>query len=633
MKLLTIFNENSFKEALDYLRTKKDSKGLDGVRISELYEYLNVNKDSLLDNLYKEKYDPGIVEQYNLTNKKLKTRKVSKINSIDRLLERCIYKSISPLIEKQYVEESYAYRQGLGTLSAANKAKEYIENGYKYVTEIDFIHYFDNIDHSLMINMLQKIINDDKVLKLINKFIERKVMYDGKISINTKGLLQGSVLSPLLSNLYLTELDHILKERYRFIRYADDIKIFTHTKDEGIEALSFVNSYIKTLKLELNMDKCKVCPCLNTIYYGYIISKSDKEYFINKNNKKSNSYYNEWSPSALSLNNGHYHILEDGLLSKTELTLLFENEQTKKYYPVESIDSINTYANNGYNTGFFELMNNKRILVNMFNKYGTFIGSFIPNYCSSKASLLIKQVQIYINDKKRASYAKVIIIASVKNMLMNIKYYNKHNNNSLQSIIKEMKLLLKDINSSNTVDKILILEAKSRETYYKCFNTFLKNKGFIYTKRTRKPPKDPINALISFGNIFLYNRISSLIYRTRLDNRISFVHSSVKHREALCYDLSDIYKPLIVDRVIFTIINKCMIDSDKHFINVDNGGIYLNKEGKYIFIKELRDKLASKLTINNKQISYISLIRNDINSLIKSLEEDNIKLFKPYKDI
>ena len=484
-----------------------------------------------------------------------------------------------------------------------------------------------------MIDILKKLINDDEIINIIYKFIKRKVIYDGKISVYNKGLLQGSVLSPLLSNLYLTELDHKLKEKYKFIRYADDIKIFTITKDEGIEALAFVNEYIKNLKLELNMDKCKVCSCLNTIYYGYIISKNNNEYFINKNNKKSYSYYNEWSPSTLSLNNGHYHILEDGLLSKSELTLLFENEQTKKYYPIESIDSINTYANNGYNTGFFELMNNKRILVNMFNKYGTFIGSFIPNYCSSKASLLIKQVQIYINDKKRASYAKVIIIASVKNMLMNIKYYNKHNNNSLQKVIKDIKSIIKDINSSNTVDKILILEAKARENYYKCFNAFLKNKNFIYTKRTRKPPKDPLNALISFGNIFLYNRISSLIYRTRLDNRISFVHSSVKHKEALCYDLSDIYKPLVVDRVIFTIINKYMIDSDKHFINIDNGGIYLNKEGKYIFIKELRDKLASKLTINNKQISYLSLIRNDINSLIKSLEEDNIKLFKPYKDI
>lgn len=182
MNLSNIFNEKTFKDALDYLKTKKDSKGLDGIRISELSDYLKVNMDNLLKSLYKGEYEPGLVEQYNLVNKKLKTRKVSKINSIDRLLERCIYKCISPLIEGKYVEESYAYRQGLGTLSAANKAKEYIEQGLKYVTEIDFIHYFDNIDHSLMINMLKEIIKDNKVLDLIQKFIERKVIYDENIN-------------------------------------------------------------------------------------------------------------------------------------------------------------------------------------------------------------------------------------------------------------------------------------------------------------------------------------------------------------------------------------------------------------------------------------------------------------------
>ena len=132
--------------------------------------------------------------------------------------------------------------------------------------------------------------------------------------------------------------------------------------------------------------------------------------------------------------------------------------------------------------------------------------------------------------------------------------------------------------------------------------------------------------------MFLYNRISSLINRTKLDNRISYVHSASKHKCGLCYDLSNIYKPLIVDRVIFTLINKNMIKKDKHFTQIEDG-IYLNDEGRVLLIKELKDKLIQKVTTNNKQYTYLAVIKNDIHSLIHSLETEDPKQFNPYTDI
>lgn len=303
----------------------------------------------------------------------------------------------------------------------------------------------------------------------------------------------------------------------------------------------------------------------------------------------------------------------------------------KQYYPIEMVNTINTYANITFDLNFFELMNNKSVTVNMFNKYGSYIGTFTPYNCQSNASLLIKQIKIYLDDKLRLKFAKEIIISSIRNIIMNLRYYNKHNKN-LEYEILEITNQMNNLKQIKEINKLLLLEAKCREIYYQSFNKIINNDDFVYTSRSRRPPKDEINALLSFGNVFLYNRISSLINRTKLDNRISYVHSASKHKCALCYDLSDIYKPLIVDRVIFTLINKNMIKKDKHFTQIE-GGIYLNDEGRVLLIKELKDKLIQKITVNNKHYTYLAVIKNDIHSLIHSLETEDPKQFNPYTDI
>ena len=144
------------------------------------------------------------------------------------------------------------------------------------------------------------------------------------------------------------------------------------------------------------------------------------------------------------------------------------------------------------------------------------------------------------------------------------------------------------------------------------FDKCLENK---FTKRTRQSPEDALNAMISFGNTLLYNRFANEIYRSQLDIRFGILHSSLKNRESLNLDLADLFKPILVDRTIFTLVNKKMIHEVQDFQERENGGVYMNVRGKRIFIRESERKLYQKVNIDGSQKTYADLISLEVKKL------------------
>lgn len=119
-----------------------------------------------------------------------------------------------------------------------------------------------------------------------------------------------------------------------------------------------------------------------------------------------------------------------------------------------------------------------------------------------------------------------------------------------------MTLAIGEINECRDVDGLMLIEARCRQQYYQSFNTILNSTDFQFTKRSRRPPKDPINALISFGNTILYNRFQQIIWKTALDSRIGVLHAANRRHYSLNLDFADVFKPIIVDKLVFSLINK-----------------------------------------------------------------------------
>lgn len=176
-----------------------------------------------------------------------------------------------------------------------------------------------------------------------------------------------------------------------------------------------------------------------------------------------------------------------------------------------------------------------------------------------------------------------------------MRYYERRKNSErLREEVTYISQLIQKLNEAKSVTQLMTIEAQSRQRYYRCFNTILDDEDFIFEKRTRRPPEDPLNAMISFGNTLLYQRIANEINRTSLDIRIGIVHAAGSRPESLNLDLADLFKPILVDRTIFTLINRKMLDATD-FVEVENNGIYLSAKGKRLFIREFERKIYQKI--------------------------------------
>lgn len=166
---------------------------------------------------------------------------------------------------------------------------------------------------------------------------------------------------------------------------------------------------------------------------------------------------------------------------------------------------------------------------------------------------------------------------------------------------------------------MMAIEGNIRETYYRAFDFILENEDFVFDKRTRRPPKNNLNTLISFGNSMLYTIVLSEIYNTHLDPRIGYLHTSNNRRFTLNLDVAEIFKPILVDRVIFTLISRKML-TNKHF-DKKADGIILKDEGRKIFIQEMDSRLQRTIDYKKlgKQVSYRRLIRLELYKLEKHL--------------
>ena len=312
------------------------------------------------------------------------------------------------------------------------------------------------------------------------------------------------------------------------------------------------------------------------------------------------------------------YVFSEGELKRKDNTLCFETSAGKKYLPVEDINEIMVFGEVNFNKSLLEFVSQKEILIHYFNHYGYYMGTFYPREHLNSGYMILKQAEFYQDYTKRMTIAKAFVYGAYRNIRQVLKYYHNRGK-ELGPAIERIEEMAENLAECREVAQLMAVEGHIREQYYQAFDKITNNKYFSFETRTRRPPQNNLNALISFGNSLLYTQVLSEIYKTHLDPRIGFLHATNFRRFTLNLDIAEIFKPIIVDRLIFTLIDKKIIsknDFEKHA-----GGLLLKEKGKKAFVQELDDKL--KTTINHKKIgrtvSYRRLIRLELYKLQKHL--------------
>lgn len=299
----------------------------------------------------------------------------------------------------------------------------------------------------------------------------------------------------------------------------------------------------------------------------------------------------------------------------------------KRTIPVEDVDSIWSFRELDLNSRVLNFLAQKKIPVHFFNYYGFYSGSFYPREYLQAGFLLVRQVKHYSSNLKRLRLAREIITAGLHNILRNLRYRDSRGVD-LQTETEAVQTEILRLDSVKSISELMGCEGRARAAYYQAFEKIIK-RDVEFKKRVRRPPDNMVNALISFTNGLVYSACLTQIYRSQLDPTISFLHEPGFRRFSLALDLSEIFKPILADRLIFRLFNNGQL-SEKHFAQ-DLNCCYLKESGRKIVLKEWDARLQTTIEHRRlkRKVSYERLIRLECYKLVKHLTE--VEEYKGFK--
>ena len=330
-----------------------------------------------------------------------------------------------------------------------------------------------------------------------------------------------------------------------------------------------------------------------------------------------------------------FYIFNPGIMERQDNTLKFtpiteddglEIKQQPRFIPVEDVAEIYTFGSLRANSALFNFLGQKDIPVHFFDYYENYTGSFMPRDGLLSGKALLAQAKAYNSAKRRLTYAQKFIQGAAWNMVMNLNYYNRRGKD-LQDIIDSIKRLAGNLSAANSVTEVMGIEGNIRQMYYTAFDLIIED--FAMGGRSKQPPQNEVNALISFGNMMCYTETLRAIHQTQLNPTISFLHTPGERRYSLCLDISEIFKPIIVDRVIFKVLNKHALTTRDFDFKLNR--CLLNESGKKTFVKAMEERYTETFKHRSlgRNVSYRHLIKLECYKLLKDILE--IEEYKPFK--
>ncbi|MEN4045382.1 CRISPR-associated endonuclease Cas1 [Sulfurimonas sp. NWX367] len=253
-----IFLPSALKSA--YEEINKNASGIDEIHFKEFEKEFDEKINKLSNKLLKGEFSPEPLKQIEIEKTDSDEKRPIALSAIkDKIVQKVLYNNLNPYFENKFNDKSYAYRPDKSTMKALNRVTDYINKKYFHILKSDIDNFFETIDHDILLNLLETEIADKKILKLISLFLKTGGFKNMEYDDHLQGVHQGDILSPLLSNIYLNQMDIFLeKEQLVFVRYADDFVLLFQKKNDAYKVLKKLKEFLKTLKLSLKESKTKI---------------------------------------------------------------------------------------------------------------------------------------------------------------------------------------------------------------------------------------------------------------------------------------------------------------------------------------------------------------------------------------
>jgi RNA-directed DNA polymerase len=272
-----VVSDHNIQKAIKAVKSNKGAPGIDGITTKEIDQEMCKSWERIKQEIVQGTYRPSPVRRVEIPKPDGKgLRQLGIPTVMDRIIQQAIHQELGPVFDPTFSPFSYGFRPNRSTHQAITQAKDYIQQGYEWVVDIDLEKFFDTVNHDMLMARIAKRVKDKKLLLLIRRYLQAGVMEQGLVKPSEEGTPQGGPLSPLLSNIILDDFDKTLEERgLRFVRYADDCNIYVKTERAGHRVMEATVRYLtQRLKLKVNKEKSAVDEPSNRKFLGFTFMKT-----------------------------------------------------------------------------------------------------------------------------------------------------------------------------------------------------------------------------------------------------------------------------------------------------------------------------------------------------------------------
>lgn len=652
--------------AWQQVRLGSRAAGIDGMTVDLFATVARHQLGALQHQLQRDTYAASPAKGFYLPKKKGGKRLVGIPTVRDRIVQRFGLDELYPHLEDCFLDCSYAYRPGRGIQMAVRHLYSYYQFQPAWVIKTDIEAFFDNICWGLLLNELEQLPLDSRLVQLLAQQIQSDIAIAGRRYNFGRGLLQGSTLSGALANLYLNKFDRrCLSNGLNLVRYGDDFAIVARDWVGANRTLESIQRWLGEIYLQLGADKTQIySPDEAFVFLGYSFAKGEVsapppilrsgEWIESDSGtprfrlKARSLISSSRPPKACSLLKpvafpsaplSHFwqesmttlYITDQGSylsVSRQQFQVFYQRELRLKV-PVNRVSHIILFGCCNLSHGAVSLALRRRIPIMYLSQKGKYFGR-LETEGQAKVEYLMRQVICSQNPDFIRQQAEAIVLAKIHNSrILLLRLNRRHRSEIAAKAIEELDLLMDRLCFAENLDALRGYEGKAATLYFQALGS-LWAKPFQFEKRTKRPPTDPINSMLSLGYTLLSQNVYSFVQAVGLHTHFGNLHVPRDNHPALVSDLMEEWRSQLVDSLVTYLVNSQIFTLDDFTPPDERGGVYFQPHALKKFLKHWEEKLQTELTHphSGQKMAYRRCIELQVREYIASLMGE-VKLYRP----